>query len=89
MEAKDYYKYASWCHKQGIKIYPQPAEYTKALRIIIERPEKTTIGEKLFYNERPNKNENSVYEQIQLLYKLIYEKENLEIIKQENNGIIN
>ncbi|MES2813227.1 MAG: hypothetical protein V4670_12205 [Bacteroidota bacterium] len=68
--------YFSWCVNHGIRIYPIPVKeiYTGEYYLAVERNGISEKGNVKFKAETNGK-ENNVWQQIKLLYKLIYEKE--------------
>lgn len=78
MEILEPHQYMKWCNDQGTRIYPIPIyDKSTSYRICIERNLEASTG-KLVFEDNPKGNEPSVWEQIRLLYKIIYERENLK-----------
>jgi len=76
MDAKQAYKYVKWCNDNAILIYPIPYKSTGgSYHICVERKGVPTKG-KVVFEDKPKRNENSIWDQIRELYKLIYEQEN-------------
>lgn len=71
----EFYKYAGFCIKKGIKIYQIPTSKRDVYKIEIDNKGKITVGEKDYPNEK-NKNSISVWQKILELYKFYYEKIN-------------
>lgn len=74
MDNKESHMYMSWCNHYGIKIYPVPQNNLGIYKIQIDRNGKKSTG-KLEFSNKPKQNENSIWDQIRELYKIIYEKE--------------
>lgn len=78
---KQQHFFQKWCNDNGILIYPIPLEIRGEYNICVERKGKAEKGEQIFKNEPqifkedPSKNKLSVWDQIKLLYKIIYERE--------------
>jgi len=76
----EFYKYASFCNKKGIKIYPIPTNIRDVYKIEIENNGEKNLEEKEYPNEK-NKASISVWQKILELYKFYYNK----IVCNENN----
>ena len=70
----------------GKEIYKMRRESTlaatinsKQLHIAVERKKRVSIGEKIFFSDKKNADNVLAHEQVELIYKLIYEKENLAV----------
>ena len=70
------YIHFSWCVNNSIRIYPVPVKetYNGEYYLVVERNGIGAKGNKIF-KDKTNGKENDVWQQINLLYKLIYEKE--------------
>lgn len=78
MSPKEAHQYQKWCNDNRIRIYPIPIyDKSSSYKICIERDLKASTG-KLVFEDQPKGKEPSVWEQIRLLYKMIYERENQE-----------
>jgi hypothetical protein len=64
------------CTENGIRIYPVPVKeiHTGEYYIVVERNGLGSKGTMIF-KDKTNGKENNVWQQIELLYKIIYEKE--------------
>lgn len=74
MDPKELYKYTSFCWERDIKVLPKPVNNRGLYRIKIERNGRGNTGQ-LEFLDKPKAGENSVWDQIRLLYKMLYEKE--------------
>jgi hypothetical protein len=52
---------------------------SEQLHIAVERKNRVSIGEMVFYSNKKNKDNVLVHEQIYTLYRMIYEKENFAV----------
>ncbi len=80
MEPRESHKYMKWCNDNQIIIYPLPAQAKDNYRIVVERNGIASLGEKIFENN-PKPPTVNVWDQIRLLYKMIYQRE----FKQEEH----
>lgn len=81
--------YFKTCTDNGIRIYPVPVKeiYTGEYFIVVERDGIGSKGDMIF-RDKPRDKENNVWEQIWLLYKLLYEKEKRRQRMAVNKAII-
>lgn len=77
MDAKEFYKYSSWCFANNVKIYPVPVSNAGIYRIAVATGNRETIGEGT-YKDKPMKDHPGVWDKIRELYKQIYEKNHRE-----------
>jgi len=78
MDPKQAYLYSKWCHDNAIRIYPVPTTPSGGTyTICVERDGICSIG-KIIFEDKATKFQKSVWEQINELYKLIYQRENKE-----------
>jgi hypothetical protein len=88
MDHKEFAKYHIWCDRRGIRVYPIKANTEGAFYLVVERSGKASIGNKVFYNERPAPGVPSVWEQIGILLKaIVYKELNLMEIKSTHNQL--
>lgn len=52
---------------------------SKDLHIAVERKNRVSIGDTIFYTDKKNSMNATIWEQIRIIYKMIYEKENLAV----------
>ena len=74
MEPREAHKYQKWCNDNGILIYPICTNSQDSYYIAVEREGKATKGDRIFENN-PKPPAVNVWDQIRLLYKIIYERE--------------
>lgn len=79
MEHKEFAKYHTWCDEKGIRVYPIPTSNNGQFNIAVEREGKASVGKQIFFDKPVNNQQISVWNQIGVLLKMIYEKENITI----------
>jgi hypothetical protein len=77
MESREFCQYFKWCVENGIKIFPIPLhDKSENYKICVERNGAGSVGQRVFENQ-PKGKDNSVWEQIRELYKIIYKRDNI------------
>ncbi len=78
MEVKEAHQYQKWCNDHGTRIYPIPLyDKSSSYKICVERNMVASTGS-LIFEDKPKVWQVSVWDQIRILYKIIYERENLK-----------
>ena len=77
METKDAHRYQKWCNDNGVRIYPVPLyDKSSSYKICVERNMEASTG-KLIFEDKPKVGQVSVWDQIRILYKIIYKRDNI------------